>query len=268
MKREQDMKLEDQLQFVDVLSPVASNLEKGLWKFDEEGRIIYSTYPPVNNGWNISVQTKDRDCIRWLHIIFQIYRLVPKPCFGCFKVVVMVKNLKQLFRIREIQERMGLPSKCGIETRTHVPRLYGAYWYAPLGCKLEVARRLFEQVKKELDLEWKEDAPPVILKRGCTEMELGWGPSEKWAYSPQDEQRWQLINASYAQVPTSDKEPMMKKTRTMLQWIDWARRHGDATVAEFGDLFRKPTEYSASNWGLEEKAKLEVLDGGLVEEGE
>ena len=54
---------------------------------------------------------------------------VPSKCMGCWKVVVRLKTLKQLFSLLQLQMRMGRPSKCGIEVRESVNGLYGGYFY-------------------------------------------------------------------------------------------------------------------------------------------
>jgi hypothetical protein len=259
MEKMKDLYVESSM--IDIIRPVANAFKSKGWEV-RDGKIFYTTYSPMDNGWNLTVPTTDRDCIRWLHIFFNAYGIIPKPCFGCFKVVVLPRTLEELMRIKGVQENMGMPAKCGIELRGYVPRAYGAYWYAPLGGGLEVARNLLNEVKKQIELEFgKEDPPFALLKRACTEMERAWGPSNEWAYTPEQAMKYELLEASYGQVDVPQKEPSFKRPYMFGQWIEYAMSIGDATYKKYAeDLVPTPVDYTFSNHGLEEE-EVEIIGG-------
>ena len=261
MEQKKELCLYDSNRMIDILAPVASALQKGDW-YMKGGLIYYATISPVYSGWNQTIPCPDRDCIRWLHIFFNAYNIVPKPCFGCFKIVTMPQTVKDLMRVKTVQERMGLPAKCGIEERGYVERNYGGYWYAPLGKGLKVARRLLNEVKKQLVFEFGEEAAPhTILKRGCTEMERSWGPSHEWGYDVRLEMLYELLEAGYAKIPVDHKDPSMKMPHTLNRWIEFAASIGDMTYKEFKPVLHpSPVDYTFENHGVEEE-EIVVIGG-------
>ena len=155
----------------------------------------------------------------------------PAGCQDCFKVVVRPKTLKQLFALYELQKRMNLPSKCGIETRDTVFGNYGGYFY---NRGLENGLECYKKVRAEIDADpiLGPDVK-VLLKRACTEMEHGIGPSDKWELT-----RGQLDFEIKLKDHFVDDIPLCKQNQeakdyVKLRWVERAFSVGDETALEF-----------------------------------
>ena len=110
-------------------------------------------------------------------------QFVPSGCQECYKVVVRPETYEDMLKLEEAMQTRGWPSKIGIERRPFVPALYGAYFY---NRGLEAGIERHEEVLDAII----HSLPPgrmarmqIYLKRGCTEMEMEQGPSDKWKVS-------------------------------------------------------------------------------------
>lgn len=158
-------------------------------------------------------------------------QFAPAGCQECFKVVVRPKTLKQLFALQELQERMQLPSKCGIEIRQSVFGNYGGYFY---NRGLEEGLECYKKVRLEVDVD-RELGPgvKVLLKRACTEMEHGLGPSNKWELTKgQLDFEIKLRNHFVDDIPMC-KQTEESKNYVKARWIERAYDVGDETVFEY-----------------------------------
>jgi len=180
------------------------------------------------------------NCFIWKDIIFenvvkqvlpQNLWFVPSSCMDCYKVVVRPKNLRQLFQLAEVQYALDHASKCGVETRKTVFGMYGGYFY---NRGLDEGKECYEKVRKAVDGHIGKDIK-VLLKRSCTEMEHGIGPSDKWQITPAQEQFECLIESKFAMdIPVLAQQPHLKEHVKML-WIEEAYKLGDETVWEYID---------------------------------
>jgi len=192
--------------------------------------------------WSHQRSSYRSNCYIWKDIIFenivmtvlpQEMRFVPSGCQNCYKVVVRPKTLKQLFALEELQRRLDLASKCGIEIRPRVFGLYGGYFY---NRGLDEGIQCYKIVRQAVD-EDKELGPDVaiILKRACTEMEHGVGPSDKWVITEEQKQFEALIDELIVtDVPYVSQTPHAKDHVHQL-WIEKAYEWGDTTVYEYLD---------------------------------
>ena len=151
---------------------------------------------------------------------------VPSHCQSCWKVCAKPKTFKQLSEILFLQDRQDRRAKCGIETRYYVPALYGAYWYTR---SKEEGLDLYKEFKGSFEFA----GVPLILKRGCTEMEIACGPSDKWEVTD-----WQIEIEDIARGLIVDDIVIERgydwqRDDTLLRWMEFAEEHGDETVWEY-----------------------------------
>lgn len=151
-------------------------------------------------------------------------------CHDCYKVVVRPKNVKQLFQLVDLQAELGHPAKCGIEVRSFVPALYGGYFY---NRSLEAGKQCLNKVKKAVRIKIDPNMK-TILKRGCTEFEMRFGPSDKWEIKPEQIK----FETSFKEVYVKDISPGMEmpgylKSHIKTRWLHWAAQHNDMTYKEF-----------------------------------
>lgn len=241
------MKLYEKLLGVDPIQRVENLVDQGAFDLDENSNIIV---PGVayfaNHAWVHTAKDTQRRCMKWYQIYWAKYGLISAGCHGCFKVVVRPLTLKQLFGVYEVQQRMGLPAKCGIERRQNSRGLYRGFWYAPLSQGLEGGRDLYKKVRtklKQSGLDLK-----MILKRGCTEMEQARGASDQWEYTPQMAMYEDVLDAVIVEMPTSKHTPKVLDMHIQRKWIEWAWEMGDPTVWEYAskDSFPSAVTYHDS----------------------
>jgi len=159
---------------------------------------------------------------------------VASHCQNCYKVVVKPKTWKDFTELEEVFEGLGMPGKMGVEVRPKVKGLYGAYFY---GRGLEEGRRNYKKIRKAVP-----DHIPVILKRGCTEMEGTVGPSDKWEVSPEQlEIEEELERRVRIDVIRREKTEEDKK-RVHDYWQRFAYKFDYTYEGE--ELYSKPVTYT------------------------
>jgi len=224
----------EEWKMLDILSPIIGKLQINITP-EGQPKIYLRWEGAANSPWICNIKATDRTCALWSNNYFKYYGLIPRGCRSCWKVVMEVPTVKQLMNIEKYQTECEYGSKCGIETRPETGKLgkYGAYWYAPLAEGLAGGRKMHKWLQK------KFPGVKLVLKRGCTEMEAKWNPSDKWdEYA--EKLRWdfyeELLNTLFVleEVPFGIT-PSMFKPVIRARWVEWAFEHGDATYLDFVD---------------------------------
>lgn len=151
-----------------------------------DGKICYQTNQKPGGPWIYSRYSK-HNCVMLKTFIYELIskrlppgkRFIPSECQSCYKVVVRPESYDQLLVLKQIMNELRLPGKCGIEKRESVDALYGGYFYC---YGIEDGLKRLEQVKAVLIQHDMADMD-CFLKRGCTEYEADFGPSDKWNVS-------------------------------------------------------------------------------------
>ena len=197
--------------------------------------------------WLHIKQANKKRCGLDSHVIFNYYGFIPKRCQECWKIVVAPRTLKELFALKAIEENLNLPAKCGIEVRDHTPRLYGGYFYT---CSLEEGRDVYQVVRKAIDEGISPDVS-VILKRGCTEMEMEVGPSPFWVVTEKNRELEEIIEERVEDYSISfGSPPDYMEAHIKKYWVNWAYSHGDETYLEYTDgqpLYPETVKYHEGN---------------------
>lgn len=228
------MKL-DQLDLVGRLKPLLMNQGYVL-------RVEDSKFVPKNAGigWDspwIYVQSSPlARCDIYHRVFYNVLDHIHSHCRNCWKVVVRPQNLIQLFDLYEFQRDMGVPCKCGMELRATVEGLYGGYFYTR---SKEQGLEMYNEVRALVDEKLGKDVP-VILKRYCTEFELGGqgvkghGPSDETPDITEEEREMEeYIESHFPQVGLNNPQPKHLIASVMRRWIHYAFEHGDMTYKEF-----------------------------------
>ena len=110
------MKFED-LKKADIVMTVAEDLQRGVGRI-LDNKIVYDISQfNADTPWIFAALPKDRECGKWHKIYFEKFHILPRGCMHCWKIVARPKNLDELLEARKLQEKMGLPSKCGVDLR-------------------------------------------------------------------------------------------------------------------------------------------------------
>lgn len=216
----------------DILVPLVDDIKEGrvLLKND---KIIIPDNLGCDSPWLNTRLAEDRRCKIWGNY-FRLYGLIPRKCHYCFKVVVRLNTLRDLIKMREVQKKLNFFSKCGLEIREFVPALYGAYWYCPIDGGLEGARLRHREVLNAVRENFSP-APPVILKRGCTEMELTKGRSDAWVYTEADQRLENLLDSMVEIEESREELPEYIEKHILRTWVQFAFENGDETYKDFID---------------------------------
>jgi len=163
----------------------------------------------------------------------------------CWKVVCRPKDLDMLFELDKLQAKMvaegGLACKCGVDVRATetYKGIYLGFWYCPLkdleGAK-EHWREIRNKVRGALSLN-----TPVILKRGCTEMENQFGPSHLWRYTKEMRMKEELLETTVELVQPKEPQPTLVKTHVYAIWINYAHRMGDPAAKKYYRFYPEST---------------------------
>jgi len=231
----------------DILTLLAPLLDGGnFYLRPEDGKAKAKIVTlPRDTPWVHVKYRVENDCGLWHQLTFNgivknlptISQFVPRGCQSCWKVVVKPRTVQQLFNLHEVQKKMDISSKCGIEIRPAVSELYGGYFY---NRSLEEGLECYDLVKKEM-LENNKLAPLVdevdddgrttriILKRACTEFEHLLGDSSKWEVTPEQNFIEDLIEKNVISENPKFLQPDNLKCNVKKRWIEFAYANGDET---------------------------------------
>jgi hypothetical protein len=110
----------------------------------------------------------DLNCKRHLEI-FTAHKIIPKFCFNCFKVQIILDNILDLIKLYFYFNNVNLKNnnirKCVVELRKNVNGNYKGYVFSD---SLQDAKEIKEMLNNELQNE-KINLNKIEIKRGCTE---------------------------------------------------------------------------------------------------
>lgn len=218
----------------DVISNMMPELQSGQFHLRmPDGKLDRKLYMEWNTPWIFAEKAPERDCLLWHRIMFGKFGMLPIWCrLNCWKVVVRPRTIEELFLLKELQEYLKVPSKCGIETRPTVCGNYGGYFYT--NSKEEGFDRL-DLVKSEVNKHISRDVP-VFLKLACTEFEHSFGPTDAYKDPTVIERKNEdTIRGCFVSHVFDPVQPRHLKNHVMQKWIHFAWERGDATVTKFND---------------------------------
>jgi len=263
-----------------ILRKVKVLLEQaGYYVRHEDGKIYADLHLAWDYPWHHVKRIDFLDCHLWHRIMFDIVGgFVPMNCQNCFKVVVKPQTLKQLFALLDLQIRLDLPAKCGVEDRKTVFGSYGGYFYNVgfengIECYMKVRDSIKEDEHlRDLLEEVDDNGVPkrVILKRGCTEMEHALGRSDKWQVTEEQIELEKLVNNTFVRQPSSRLQPDIIIQNVHQKWIEFAWDRGDPTVLEFTDGYLLYPPYMTYHYiaeGLPLKTEEKTEEAGSSKGG-
>lgn len=208
----------------------------------KDGKIFAEHTPVPFQTWHYAGPRGLRDCNRYHSIIYKHLGFIPKRCHRCFKVVVRMKYVRQLFEMCDIQnnELNDYSSKCGTEDRAYVHGNYGAYFYTDsLNEGLDRFSVVQKVVRENSILNWEEkdhmtgEMKPtctVILKRACTEFEHSFGESNNWKVYQDNIELEELLDKYLVPPPPVMGMYPLQINYAHMAWLCKAYSWGDPTV--------------------------------------
>lgn len=221
-----------ELVFNDVIGMCSGLLRKpNDWNLNTKtGKIT-----PINVGiefdpyWVHVQRAKNRGCEYW-STLFRLTKLRAERCFSCWKVVVRMSTVSDLFRLYDFMRfDFDHPCKCGWDDRSYTVGNYAGYFYCE---SEEQGLDVQDNAREGLKEVFKHDYS-ITLKRGCTEFEMFHGPD--WEYTEVDRHKEQMF-MKYVDIPVIDfEQPEIVIIRAIRRWLERASKSGDQTVKKFNN---------------------------------
>ena len=210
---------------------------------------LFSRFSSVIKNYDLDIETKlsqiyrrnsvDLNCKRH-KLIFNQHNVIPKFCFGCYKVQVEPKTILELIKLFIVFDQLKLEEnntrKCMIELRPEISGFYKGLIYCS---GLDQANK----VKEIIDVASKEHIGSGLsseIKRGCSEYPISFpdyqeinnsGPqlmnyNEAWKTIEENHDRKNPIKAKNNLRP-SLSGLNLEDALIIRKWIDYARGIGD-----------------------------------------
>lgn len=158
--------------------------KSGIAPILSRGKACFETDQKPGGPW-VYIRYSRHNCTMLRTFIHQLIskrlppkeRFIPSECQDCYKVVIRPESYDDLLKLYPIMKELDFASKLGIEKRESVDALYGAYFY----CNgLKGGKDRLDTVNFALT----GTNMTAFLKRGCTEYEAEFGPSDNWEIKP------------------------------------------------------------------------------------
>lgn len=239
----------DMLVHFNIIPKLLPMLEAGRYIIDAETKKIRVPIPSIDASapWVFVNPSPEMFC-HLFRLTFDHWNFIHSRCMECFKVVVKMPAVVDLFKMLEWQRQFTEKTygtdrfcKCGIEKRPWVHYQYGAYFY----CKgIEQGKLRHHQVMDGLRACYGEDrvsSTPgavgtgkveVILKRYCTEFELKLGPTDVYERPPLSDEMEKRIMDAFERVKNLG-QPDFLVHHIMEEWLRFAWEIGDDSAKQF-----------------------------------
>ncbi len=180
------------------------------------------------------------------HIVFNKKNIIPKFCFGCYKIQIEPDNVLDLIKLHIVFDKYKFEKnnirKCMIELRPNIPGKYKGLIYCESIEEAEhLNKNLLEVIKKNLNkkISYK-------IKRGCSEFAIKFPKYKNLKKNKMKyDNNWQIVEDAF------DKEnsdlTFEKKTRATINgislfdalvfrnWLAFAKIIGDQTYKKVSD---------------------------------
>lgn len=176
----------------------------------------------------INYDVRKKFCSIWNGVYCQHFNLIPTNCrVNCWKTVVKPRTVKELFECYKLFKQMDLPSKIGMDIRTYTHGAWAGFVY---GDTLAQGREYYAIVRSIIPEEI-----PIILKRGCTEMERLL-PSNTWdSLGAKDLALEERLNDAFSFDEQYFYQAGWLKNEIKERWIKRAIEIGDPTAREVAE---------------------------------
>ena len=179
--------------------------------------------------------------------IFDEHKIIPRFCFGCFKVQVEPRNVFELIKLFLLFDWINLEAnntrKCMVELRDEISGFYKGLIYCS---SLEEAKLIHKTVSTHVS-QLIDKEVPCSIKRGCSEFAKAipeFGHIEKSGNGGLMEyiNEWEAIENNYDAHHPSDRPlrgaPTLRgfslsDLLIIKNWVGYARGIGDPSVADF-----------------------------------
>ena len=222
-------------------------------------KVFYESENIIKNNYNnfISNETQiyrknslSLNCKRHFKI-FNEFNIIPKFCFGCYKIQINLKNVVDLIKLFFVFDSLNLEKnnirKCIIETRKNIAGNYKGYIYCD---GLNEAEIILKKINKIIN-KIKFEGIKTIIKHGCTEFYESYPDYQKIRVNNEPQmkydQNWQqkekiIDNRSPVRVQLDKKKQLtslkginLSDILIIKNWLNYADVIGDFSYKKIYD---------------------------------
>ena len=175
--------------------------------------------------------------------IFNKFNIIPKFCFGCYKVQVEPRSILELIKLFVVFDQIKLVQnntrKCLIEIRPEISGFYKGLIYCS---SLEEAYQIADYLKMVIKKNIGSGLNPVV-KRGCSEYPISFPDykviNKSGAQLMNYNEKWKLIEEDHDSTSPIKSNKIISPSLSGLNlndvliiqnWIDYAKGIGDPSV--------------------------------------
>ena len=213
---------------------------------------LFNRSTSVIKKYNLKIETQSCQAFRQNSInlncerhmkVFNEFNIIPKFCFGCYKVQVEPTTILELIKLLIVLDQIKLIKnnirKCMVEMRPEISGFYkGLIYCSNLEEAYQIANYIEILVKENIGSKMN-----IIVKRGCSEYPIAF-PDYKEINSSESKlmkynEKWKLIEEDYDLLNPLKSKRIITPTLTGLNlqdiliirnWIDYAKGIGDPSV--------------------------------------
>ena len=213
---------------------------------------LFNQSTSVIKKYNLKIETQSCQAFRQNSInlncerhmkVFNEFNIIPKFCFGCYKVQVEPTTILELIKLLIVLDQIKLIKnnirKCMVEMRPEISGFYkGLIYCSNLEEAYQIANYIEILVKENIGSKMN-----IIVKRGCSEYPIAF-PDYKEINRSENKlmkynEKWKLIEEDYDLLNPLKSKRIITPTLTGLNlqdiliirnWIDYAKGIGDPSV--------------------------------------
>ena len=213
---------------------------------------LFNQSTSVIKKYNLKIETQSCQAFRQNSInlncerhmkVFNEFNIIPKFCFGCYKVQVEPTTILELIKLLLVLDQIKLIKnnirKCMVEMRPEISGFYkGLIYCSNLEEAYQIANYIEILVKENIGSKMN-----IIVKRGCSEYPIAF-PDYKEINRSENKlmkynEKWKLIEEDYDLLNPLKSKRIITPTLTGLNlqdiliirnWIDYAKGIGDPSV--------------------------------------
>lgn len=253
----------------DLIGKIAPILHpNGHYIIDPEDGKIKVPKPFITTQWDapwVHIRQDDyRFCKMYQDVFVRCLNMIPKKCVNCWKVVFRPQHIADMFNMMRLMKRLvkkhRFACKLGCEQREWTSGIYGkmglwgCYWYNDskeqgIFCWEKVKDAIAEdETLKHLLEDVDDEGYPLrlVLKRGCTEFEVGsFGDSINWNYSEEAAEWERIVWDRFEAQDFSREQSEDVQRHVMVTWFKHAHHAGDQSIRALneGDMVWRSTRY-------------------------
>jgi tetratricopeptide (TPR) repeat protein len=184
----------------------------------------------------------DLNCKRHMQI-FNKFNVIPKFCFGCYKVQVEPRSVLELIKLFVVFDQIKLSEnnirKCMIEMRSEIFGFYkGLIYCSSIEEAYQIADYLEMVIKEKIG-----SGLPLVVKRGCSEYSVVFPDykeiNKSGAQLMNYNEDWKLVEEDYDSKNSIKNKRLINLSLSCLSlsdvliirnWIDYAKGIGDSSA--------------------------------------